>query len=75
MAALQDCSLKKIQNEVLKQSVETSNELYKSARASYLEALIAQQSALQSNLELINVTKQQRISTISIYKALRGGWR
>lgn len=68
-------SLKTQQSEVLKQSVETSNELYKYARASYLEVLIAQQSALQSNLELINVTKQQRLSTINIYKALGGGWR
>jgi outer membrane protein TolC len=68
-------ALKTQQNEVLKQSVETSNELYKTARASYLEILIAQQSALKSNIELINVIKQQRISTINIYKALGGGWR
>jgi len=68
-------SLKKQQSEVLKQAVDTSNELYKYARASYLEVLMAQQNALQANLELINVTKQQRISTINIYKALGGGWR
>ena len=68
-------ALKKQQSEVLKQSVTTANELYKYARASYLEVLIAQQSALQSNLELIHVTKQQRLSTINIYKALGGGWR
>ena len=68
-------SLKKQQSDVLKQSVETSNELFKYARANYLEVLIAQQSALQSNLELIDVTKRQRISTINIYKALGGGWR
>ncbi len=68
-------TLKKQQSDALKQSVESSNELYKAARATYLEVLIAQQSALQSNLELINVTKQQRISTISIYKALGGGWK
>ena len=67
--------LKTQQSEVLKQSVATANELYKYARASSLEVLIAQQSALQSNLELINVTKQQRLSTINIYKALGGGWR
>lgn len=68
-------SLKKQQNDVLKQSVETSGELFKYARASYLEVLMAQQSALQSNLELIDVTKRQRVSTINIYKALGGGWR
>ena len=68
-------TLKEQQSDVLKQSVEASNELYKTARASYLEVLIAQQSALQANLELIEVIKRQRISTINIYKALGGGWR
>ncbi|OAI13034.1 RND transporter [Methylomonas koyamae] len=68
-------ALKKQQSEALKQSVDVSNELYKFARATYLEVLIAQQSALQSNLELINVTKQQRIARINLYKALGGGWR
>lgn len=68
-------SLKKQQSEVLKHAVDTSNELYKNARASYLEVLMAQQGALQSNLELIEVTKQQRLSTINIYRALGGGWR
>lgn len=65
---------KKQQSEALKKSIETSDELYKSARATYLEVLIAQQNALQANLELIDVTKRQRISTVKIYKALGGGW-
>lgn len=68
-------AFKKQQSEVLRQSVETANELYKYARASYLEVLIAQQSALQSKLELIAILKKQRISAINIYKALGGGWR
>lgn len=68
-------TLKKQQSEVLQQSVATANELYKYARASYLEVLIAQQSALKTKLELITVTKQQHIATINIYKALGGGWR
>lgn len=78
LAAIQNLgqinALKKQQSDVLGQSVTTANELYKFARASYLEVLIAQQSALQSNLELINIVKQQRLSTINIYKALGGGW-
>lgn len=68
-------ALKKQQSEALKQSVDVSNELYKSARATYLEVLIAQQSALQSSLELINVNKRQRMATIHIYKTLGGGWK
>lgn len=68
-------TLKREQSEVLKLSVDTANELYKSARASYLEVLIAQQSALQANLELINVIKSQKVSMVNIYKALGGGWK
>lgn len=68
-------ALRKQQSDALLQSVEISNELYKSAKATYLEVLIAQQSALQSSRELINVTKQQRIASINLYKALGGGWK
>ncbi|MEY2666326.1 MAG: hypothetical protein RLZZ384_497 [Pseudomonadota bacterium] len=67
--------LKTQQNALLKKSVETSGELYKTARATYLEVLLAQQNALQSNIELIGVIKQQRLSAINIYKALGGGWK
>ncbi|MGR8998197.1 MAG: TolC family protein [Gammaproteobacteria bacterium] len=68
-------ALKKQQSDELKQAVETSKELYKYARATYLEVLIAQQNALQSNIELIDVIKKKRIAAINIYKALGGGWR
>jgi multidrug efflux system outer membrane protein len=68
-------ALKKQQSETLQQSVDTAKELYKSARATYLEVLIAQQSALQANLELIDVVKQERLSTVNIYRALGGGWK
>jgi len=56
-------------------SVETSNDLYKSGRANYLEVLLAQQNSLQTKVELINTNKRQRIATVIIYKALGGGWR
>jgi len=68
-------TLKKQQSDVLIQSVETSTELYKTAKANYLEVLIAQQNSLQTQFELISVNKRQRIATVNIYKALGGGWR
>ncbi len=68
-------ALKKQQNEILQQSVETSHLLYRYGRASYLEVLIAQRNALQSNLELINFAKQLRLAVVKIYKALGGGWK
>ena len=67
--------LKQQQSEVLKQSVDTANLLYRYARASYLEVLVAHQSALQTKLELISVLKKQRVAAVNIYKALGGGWR
>lgn len=76
MKCLQEINtLKKQQNDVLVQSVETSSDLYKYGRATYLEVLLTQQNALETQLELINTTKQQRISTVNIYKALGGGWK
>lgn len=67
-------SLKKEQSEVLTESVATSTELYKTAKANYLEVLIAQQNSLQTQLELIDVNKRQKFATVNIYKALGGGW-
>jgi outer membrane protein, multidrug efflux system len=67
--------LKKQQNDLLILSVETSNDLYKYGRASYLEVLLAQQNSLKTTLEFINSTKRQRIATVNLYKALGGGWQ
>ena len=67
--------LKKRQNDVLIQSVETSAELYKRGKAEYLEMLITQQNSLQTKLEWVEVSKRQKIAIINIYKALGGGWK
>ena len=67
--------LKLEERNILMASINTSEELYKSARASYLEVLFAQQNALQTNLELIKVNKQQRVALVNLYRALGGGWQ
>lgn len=66
---------KQTQSQILSQSVITSRELYRTARASYVEVLFAQQNALKANLELVNAVKTHRISTVNLYKALGGGWK
>ena len=66
---------KQTQSQILSQSVITSRELYRTARASYVEVLFAQQNALKANLELVNAVKNHRISTVNLYKALGGGWK
>lgn len=68
-------ALKKQQSSLLTQSFQTSTDLFKSTKATYLEVLFAQQNALQTQLELIDANKRQQIATVNIYKALGGGWR
>jgi outer membrane protein, multidrug efflux system len=67
-------TLKKQQNKVSENSVETSIELFKNAKANYLEVLITQQNSLETRLELVEVIKRQRIAIVNVYKVLGGGW-
>jgi len=60
--------------EVLKQSIFTSSELFKAGRATYMEILLAQKNALQSQIELNELNKKQGISIVNLYRALGGGW-
>jgi multidrug efflux system outer membrane protein len=67
--------LKKQEVEVLNQSIETSSELFRTGRATYLEILLTQKNALLAKLEFIDTQKRQYNATTNIYKALGGGWR
>lgn len=68
-------NLKSKEVEVLIKSIDISNDLFKSARANYLEVLMAQRDALESKLELVEAKKRQFNSITNIYKALGGGWK
>lgn len=68
-------ALKTQQSQVLQASVGVATELYKSAKATYLEILFAQQNSLQAQIDLVNIQKRQRIALVSLYRALGGGWR
>lgn len=61
--------------EALIKSIDISNDLFKSGRATYFEVLIIQSRSLQSKLDLVNTKKRQYHATVNIYKALGGGWR
>lgn len=63
------------QVEVLNNSVSVSNDLFKSARADYMEVLMTQRDVLDSKLELIETKKQQLNAVVNIYKDLGGGWK
>ncbi|WP_461790252.1 TolC family protein [Pedobacter sp.] len=66
--------LKDKQVQALNQSINISNDLFKSARADYLEVLMTQRDALEAKLELIETKKQQLNAMVKIYQALGGGW-
>lgn len=61
--------------EKLKRSVAISNNLFRSARADYLEVLLTQREALDSRMELVEIKLNQLSSTVNTYKALGGGWQ
>ncbi len=63
------------QVESLSQSIDISTELFKAAKANYLEVLMAQRDALDAKLELIETRRNQYAAMINLYKALGGGWR
>lgn len=60
--------------DILSQSISISNNLFKSARADYIEVLLTQREALNSRMELIEIKQKQLAAEINIYKALGGGW-
>ncbi len=65
----------KLQVETLEAAVDTSNILYQSARADYMEVLLTRRDALEAEMELIETRKAQRQAIVGIYRALGGGWR
>lgn len=67
--------LKSQQVEALTKSIDISNDLFKSARADYLEVLMTQRDALEAKLELVETKKEQLNSVVHIYRNLGGGWQ
>lgn len=67
--------LKQQQVDALNASITISNNLFRNARADYMEVLLTQRDALDSKFELIDTRKQQLNAVVNIYQALGGGWR
>jgi outer membrane protein TolC len=66
--------LKAQQVIALTQSIDISNDLFKNARADYMEVLLTQRDALESKFELVETRVQQMKAMVNIYQALGGGW-
>ncbi|RZK68737.1 MAG: TolC family protein, partial [Pedobacter sp.] len=67
--------LKSGEVDALSKSIAISNDLFKSARADYLEVLMTQRDALSAKLELIETKKQQFNAVTNVYRSLGGGWK
>jgi outer membrane protein TolC len=68
-------ALKKQQVDSLVQSIDVANQLFKSARADYLEVLLTQRDALEAKKQLIETKQKQIIAMVDLYKSLGGGWQ
>lgn len=62
------------QVQALTESIEISNGLFRSARATYMEILLTQRDALESKFQLTETKRDQLHAKVNIYRALGGGW-
>jgi len=67
--------LRQQQVDALSSSITISTNLFRSARADYMEVLLTQRDALESRFELVETRKQQMNAMVNVYQALGGGWR
>ncbi|HRF82209.1 MAG TPA: TolC family protein [Flavobacteriales bacterium] len=67
--------LRKQQVEALSSSINLSTNLFRSARADYMEVLLTQRDALESRFELVETQKQRMNAMVNMYQALGGGWK
>ncbi|WP_370899203.1 TolC family protein [Chryseobacterium gossypii] len=58
----------------LTKSIDISNDLFKYARADYMEVLLTQRDALESRFELVEKRVDQLKASVAVYRALGGGW-
>ncbi|MBL3658228.1 efflux transporter outer membrane subunit [Fulvivirga sediminis] len=61
--------------EVTSKGVQDASLLFESGFANYLEVISAQEDALQSELELVDLKRQLFLANIDLYRSLGGGWK
>jgi len=65
----------KAQVDALFHAVSNAQFLFKSDMANYLEVITAQYNALQAQLNLIYLRRQEWAAVIELYRSLGGGWK
>lgn len=58
----------------LQKAIVSANLLFASGMANYLEVITAQANALQSELDLTEVTRDELDAKVELYRSLGGGW-
>ncbi|PHN06909.1 TolC family protein [Flavilitoribacter nigricans] len=61
--------------DILSESVNIANSLFRYAKADYVEVLLTQEEVLDAKMELVETKLQQLQAKVGIYRALGGGWR
>lgn len=67
--------LKTQQVEALNKAISVSNDLFRSARADYLEVLMTQRDVLDAKLELLEIKRDMLCAGVQVYRQLGGGWQ
>ncbi len=60
---------------VATQGVQDASLLFQSGFANYLEVINAQEDALRSELEMVDLKRQLFLANIELYRSLGGGWQ
>ncbi|MBS1583103.1 MAG: TolC family protein [Bacteroidetes bacterium] len=68
-------ALRRQQVDALSSSITISSNLFRSARADYMEVLLTQRDALESKFDLVETRMQQMNAMVNMYQALGGGWK
>src|SRR6202008_4436733 len=63
------------QVDTLQRAVFNAQLLFKSDLANYLEVITAQANALQSELNLASIQRQELSAVVELYRSLGGGWK
>lgn len=72
--ALELVRLRQEQVVALESASEMAQELFQVGRSTYLELLMARHNVLEAQLDLITAQQSERVTRISLYRALGGGW-
>lgn len=63
------------QVDTLHRAITNAQLLFKSDMANYLEVITAQSNALQAELNLASIQRQQMSAVVELYRSLGGGWK